>query len=122
MDSGIQAAPGRLLRGASSSLSRAGERLDGAERAGVEVSFDRLVLQQAHYAIVEARVLVHSFDLERFFAAANAGIAVADAAGRRAGAELRLRRTGLDFSLVVILAVIVALALKARAIEKEAWP
>ncbi len=94
MDSGIQAAPGRILRGASSSL-------------------------------VEARVLVHSFDLEPFLAAANAGIEVADsgvAAGRRAVAELRLGRTGPGHSVVVILAVIVAPALKVRAIEKEASP
>ena len=125
MDSGVQAAPGRPLERSFKLLVARGDRLDGAERAGVEVSSDRLALQQAHDAFVEARLLVQSFDLERFLAAASAGIAVADAgvaAGRRAEAELRLRLTGLGFALVVILAVIVALALKVRAIEKEAKP
>ena len=68
-------------------------------------------------------MLVHSFDLERFLAAAKEGIVAADAgiaAGHRAEAELRLRRAGLGISLIVILAVIVALALKVREVEGKA--
>lgn len=106
-------------------LHEADERLDRAERAGVEVSPDRFALQKARDDLVETRVLVHSFDLERFLAAAKEGIAAADAgvaAGHRAEAEQRLRRTGLGISLIVILAVIVALALKVREIERKASP
>jgi hypothetical protein len=103
-------------------VHEADERLDRAERAGIEISQDRFALQKARDDLVEAKVLIHSFDLERFLQAAKEGIAAADAgvaAGQRAAAELRLRRTGLGFSLIVILAVIVALVLKVREIDRK---
>jgi len=97
--------------------------LDTAERKGMEVSEDRFALQKAQDNLVESRVLApHSFDLERFMTAANAGIAVADAAveaGRRAFAELRFRRLGLSLSLLVIVAVIIGLSLKVREMERR---
>jgi len=104
-------------------LGEATELLERAERAGVEVGPDRFALQKAHDQLVESRVLAHSFDLERFMAAANEGLAAADAgvaAGHRAFAELRVRRTGLALSLVVIVAVIAALTMTIRAIERKA--
>ena len=103
-------------------LQEANDRLDQAERAGVEVGPDRFALQKANDHLVEARVLVHSFDLERFLIAAKKGIAAADAgvaAGKRAAAELRSRRAGLGLSLLVIVAVIIALALKVREVERK---
>lgn len=106
-------------------LADANGRLDEAERAGVEVGPDRFALKKAGDDLVEAKVLVHSFDLERFLSAAREGITVADAgvaAGQRAAAELRTRRMGLGLSLIVISAVIVALALKVREIERNASP
>lgn len=97
--------------------------LDSAERKGMEVSEDRFALQKAGDSLVEARTLAaHSFDLERFLAAADAGIAAADAgvsAGHRAFAEARFRRIGLSLFLVVIVAVIVGLALKVRQMERR---
>jgi len=103
-------------------IAKARTLLDSAERAGMEVSEDRFALQKAQDSLVEARVLAHSFDLKRFLAAADPGIAVADAgiaAGHRVFGELRYRRTGLALSLVVIVAVIVALVLKAREIRRQ---
>src|SRR5262249_36562926 len=94
--------------------------LDRAEEKGMEVGPDRFALQKARDQIVEVKVLAHGFDLERFMAAANAGIAAAEegvAAGHRAFAELRYRRLGLLLSLLVIAFVIVSLALKVRQIE-----
>ncbi len=92
--------------------------LDSAERKGMEVSEDRFALQKARDGLVEARTLAaHSFDLDRFLAAAEAGIAAADAgvsAGHRAFAEARFRRFGLSLFLVVVAAVILGLALKIR--------
>ena len=85
----------------------------------------RFSLQRSIDQLVEAKVLIHSFDLDRFQAAANDGIAVAEAgvaAGHGAFAELRYRRVGLGLSLVVIAAVIVALTLKVREIERPAPP
>ncbi|HXH28688.1 MAG TPA: hypothetical protein VNL37_06560, partial [Candidatus Polarisedimenticolia bacterium] len=96
--------------------------LDQAEQAGVEVGPDRFKLKGAQDQLVEARVLVHSFDMERFMKAASDGIAVADdgvQAGHRAEAELRFRRVGLGLSLIVIIAVIVALSLKVREIDRR---
>ena len=103
-----------------STLVRAQEILGKAEKAGMEVSLDRFALQRASDSLVEARVLVHGFDLERFVHASSAGIAAADegvAAGQRAFAEMRFRRNGLALSLVVIGAVVVALVLTIRRIE-----
>jgi len=96
-------------------LAQATGLLDRAERAGMEVSEDRFALQKAQDSLVESRVLAHSFDLDRFMTAANAGISAADAgvaSARKAFADLRTRRVGLGLSLVVILAVILGLVLK----------
>ena len=102
-------------------LREAHEGLDRAERAGVEVGPDKFALQKATDSLVEARVLVHSFDLERFDRVAAEGIATAtegSAAAGRAFLELRHRRTGLALSLIVIAAVVAALALTIRRIER----
>jgi hypothetical protein len=104
--------------------SRLGEAhglLERAERAGMEVSQDRFALQKAQDQLVQVKVLAHSFDRDRFVAAADEGTVIADAgvtAGQRAFRELRQRRLGLGVSLVVILAVIAGLALKLREIER----
>lgn len=102
-------------------LDEASGLLDEAERAGIEVSPDRFALRTAKDDLVESKVLVHSFDMERFAVTATKGIATADegvAAGHRAFAELRTRRTGLVLSLVVIMTVIVSLGLYIRRIER----
>jgi hypothetical protein len=106
-------------------MTKAHGLLDRAEQAGMEVSEDRFALQKAQDGLVEARVLVHGFDLKRFLDAAQPGVKSADegiAAGNRSFAELRTRRAGLALSLLVIVAVIVALSLKAREIDRRSPP
>jgi hypothetical protein len=106
-------------------LAEATDLLERAERAGMEVSADRFALREAQDQVVEARVLVHSFDEQRFMAAVAAGLEGAEkgvSAGQRAFRELRQRRIGLAVSLVVILAVIVGLALKARELDRGLPP
>jgi len=101
-------------------LGEARDLLDRAGRAGVEVGPDRFALQEADDSLIEARVLVHGFDLDKFGETAAKGLAAAEAgiaAGERAFAELRYRRVGLALSLIVIAAVILALALVIRGIE-----
>ncbi len=103
-------------------LDQANELLDRAERAGMEVGPDRFAMQKGQDSLVEARVLAHSFDEERFLGVTSEGLAAANAgveAGRRAFADLRFRRTGLAMSLIVIIAVIVALSLKIRQMERR---
>jgi hypothetical protein len=112
-----------------SSLAAAREALGRAERAGMEVSADRVALQAAQDKVVETRVLVHSFDRERFLAAAGEGAAAADrglaaadrglAAAERAFRELRRRRVGLGVSLLLIAAVIAGLVVKIRQLDGE---
>jgi hypothetical protein len=104
-------------------LGEARDRLAAAERAGVSVSGDQVALQKADDAKVELRVLAHSFDRDRYLAAAQEGTAVAEAgieAAGRAFDELRNRRRGLAASLLFIVAVAVALALKVRELERRA--
>jgi len=103
-------------------LAAAQGLLERAERAGMEVSADSFALREAQEKVVEARVLVHSFDEARFMAAVDSGLAGAEkgvAAGRRAFRELRQRRLGLGVSLLVILAVIAGLVLKARELDRK---
>jgi len=108
------------LEGIGTKLAEAYEILERAERAGVEIGPDRFALHEADDNLVEARVLVHSFDLERFEQVASKGLAVAEegiAAGHRAFSELRTRRIGLGLSLIVIFAVIGGLVMVIRRIE-----
>lgn len=103
-------------------LSGATALLDRAERAGVEVGPDRFELQKARDRLVELRVLAHSFDAERFVAASAEGRVVAQggtAAGKRALDELKRRRQGLGFSLLVIVAVIGGLVATVRRLERS---
>jgi cytochrome c554/c'-like protein len=109
------------LAALSSRLEEARALLDRAEQAGMEVGPDRYALQKGRDDLVEAKVLIHSFDLDRFLAATDEGSKVASAgvvAGRQAFAELRYRRAGLALSLVVIAALIVVLGLKIREMER----
>jgi hypothetical protein len=108
--------------------ARAGEAddlLHRAERAGMEVGPDRFALRQAQDRLVEARVLAHSFDRDRFLGTTQEGLVVADAgvaAGHRAFKELQQRRLGLAVSLVVILGVVAGLFLKLRQVERRPSP
>jgi hypothetical protein len=105
------------IQGARTRLAEANDLLTRAARAGVEVTPDLFALKEGQDKVVEARVLVHSFDAERFLKAAGEAQAVGDhglEAGRRAFAELRYRRTGLVIFLVIVVAVIAGLSLKAR--------
>ncbi len=111
---------GAAVSGLNARLAEAHRLIDRAERAGMEVSADRFALRTGQDHLVEARVLVHAFDQDRFMAAVKEGMTSAEAgltAAERAFAELRQRRTGLAISLVVIAAVIVGLVLKLREIE-----
>jgi hypothetical protein len=107
---------------AKTRLAAADALLEDAGRAGVEVSPDRFALQAGRDKVVEARVLVHSFDEGRFLKASTEAQKIADegvAAGHKAFAELRFRRTGLSLFLVVIVAMIVGLGLKARELWRD---
>ena len=102
-------------------LAEARELLGRAERAGIEVSADQFALRKAQDQIVEARVLTHSFDRDRFLAVTREGLQASSggvAAGQRAFKELGQRRLGLAIALIVIAALIAGLVLKLRELER----
>jgi hypothetical protein len=92
-----------------------------AEQSGMEVSQAQFDLNGASDALIKARAAVHGFAVDAVRQEAEAGLAVAAKAygrGERALEELRFRRTGLGISLLIILALIAALVVKIRQIER----
>ncbi len=116
---------GRAVQELNARLAEAHRLLDRAERAGIEVSADRFALRTGQNQLVEARVLAHSFDEQRFLTAVREGMGAADGgvvAANRAFAELRHRRLGLVVALVIIAAVMVGLVFKLRELERSHTP
>ncbi len=94
--------------------------LDQAESDGMEISEARIDEEQAHDALMKARVTLHSFDGAEISKDIQAGMKVADKAhkaGVAALAERDYRRKGLGLSLVSILVVVVGLGIYIRKIE-----
>ena len=111
-----------LIDGLAARHRAAGEVLDRAEHAGMEVSQARFDLGGARDSLVKARAAVHAFTVDAVRAETTAGLVVADKAharGVRALAELAFRRKGLGISLVIILAVIAGLLLKIRQVDRR---
>ncbi len=105
------------LRGA---VETARDVLTRAEHSGMEVSQAEFDLNGARDALVKARAAVHTFTAGVVDKEVAAGLTIAEKAqqrGLRAMDELRFRRAGLGVSLVVILALIVAVVLKIRQLE-----
>jgi predicted CXXCH cytochrome family protein len=99
----------------------AGELIARASRAGMEVSDGELLLIDAHQSLVEARNLVHSFDLAPIEEKVNQGLAItgkAEAMGTAALEDLEFRRWGLGVSLFFVLLMVAGLYLKIRQIER----
>ena len=120
--SGIQMASTLLgrMRELTARTARAERILLAARRGGVETKEAELEVDQAVDAQIALQVSVHAFSLETGtdFASAyaqglqHAGNALE--AGQQALEELRFRRLGLGVSLVFIVCVLIALAVKIR--------
>jgi nitrate/TMAO reductase-like tetraheme cytochrome c subunit len=103
-----------------SSLTRAQEVLDVAERAGMEVSGAKLELTDANEALVKARVNVHTFDEAAVRKLTEAGVEIAAKSYQAGVAALRerdVRRKGLGIALIAIVLAISGLYLKIRQME-----
>ena len=112
------------MRGLVDSLHRAHARADSileeAEVAGMPVQEPMFQLTQVRNAIVGARAVMHTANLDSMSAKIDEGLQAAGGgyqAGLDAFAELRVRRTGLAVSSVVILLVIIGLVIKIRQLE-----
>jgi predicted CXXCH cytochrome family protein len=94
--------------------------LDRAESDGMEISQARIDEEQAHDALLKARVTIHSFDASEVGKDIQGGMKDADKAhkaGVDALAERDYRRKGLGLSLIFIMAVVVGLGLYIRKLE-----
>jgi hypothetical protein len=106
----------------NSSLRRAEETLNTAERSGMEVSSARVELGNAHEALVKARVNVHSFDEVEVRKLTEQGVKTSQKAYQAGLAALRerdFRRKGLAVALLAIVLAISGLYLKIREIESR---
>jgi len=93
-----------------------------AEHAGMDVSQAQFDLNEAKGALVKARAAVHAFAVDAVKKETDAGLGVsakAHARGVRALRELQFRRAGLVVFLVIIVALIAALVLKIRQLERR---
>ena len=112
---------GEASRNLARRIEEAERGLRQAERKGMEVGPDLFALKSARDQLVDLRVLSHSFDVERYLGTAAEGLRIADqgvAAGESASRELQFRRKGLAASLLVLAAIIAALLLKIRQMER----
>jgi predicted CXXCH cytochrome family protein len=104
------------------SLEKAEAVLTEAERKGMEVSQPKFDLIEGRQDLTKARTQVHSFNVANVKEFVGAGMKVSEhteAKGNEALAEYQFRRKGLAVSLIIILAVIVALFLKIREIDRR---
>jgi predicted CXXCH cytochrome family protein len=110
----------RRLLGLDTEISAAEEILTKAARAGMEVSRPRFELTSARDGLINARVVIHSFNPDALEKVVAPSITVADKAqrsGQDAMNELQFRRKGLAVSLLIIALAVVSIYLKIRQIE-----
>jgi hypothetical protein len=103
-----------------SSLTRAQQVLDVAERAGMEVSGAKLELANVNEALVKARVNVHTFDDSAVRKLTDSGVEIAAKSYQAGVAALRerdFRRKGLGIALIAIVLAISGLYLKIHQME-----
>jgi hypothetical protein len=93
-----------------------------AEQAGMEVSQAKFDLNEVGTFLTKARASVHAFSFARLEEVVKQGEALADETtrkGEQAIAELQFRRKGLGVSLVIILAVAIALFFKIKEVDRR---
>ncbi len=111
-----------LIDGLRGESDKARAILLQAERAGMEVSQAQFDLNGAKDALVKARAAVHTFTVQGVKKEVEVGLTISEKAyarGVRALDELQFRRKGLAISLVIILALIAALVLTIRQLDRR---
>ena len=102
--------------------NQAADLLGQAERAGMEVRDAKFQLNEVANQLTKARAMVHAFSLAKLEEVVAEGDSLAGAtlrSGQEALAELQFRRKGLGVSLIIIVAVGVALFLKIREVDRR---
>jgi len=114
-----------LIVGLSSRIDQAEAILTRAEHAGMEVGPPRFELIEAKDSLIKARAETHTLRVEKIKAITDPGRAVAEKTtkkGQELLVELQFRRKGLAASLLVIAAVLFALFIKIREIDRRGRP
>ena len=96
--------------------------LNQAEQKGMEVSEATFKLRDARQALIESRIVVHSFDFQKFKTVADKGLSIASNAreeGDRAIHEYYVRRIGLGIATLFMTLLAVSLFLTIRRIERK---
>jgi predicted CXXCH cytochrome family protein len=109
------------LASATRDIATAKARVAHAERAGMLMDEAQVKLEDAHQALILARVEIHTLNpnsVKGETDKASAASAAADTLAAAAEKEIRYRRTGLFISLAVIAIAILSLIFKVRSIEK----
>jgi len=110
------------IRELDGKIGEAEQVLGQAARAGMEVSRPRFELTSARDGLINARVVIHSFNPEALDKVIAPSLAVAEKAkrsGEDALDELQFRRKGLAVSLFIIALAVVSIYLKIRQIERD---
>jgi hypothetical protein len=97
------------------------ELVHTAEAKGVEVSEAKFALNDIHDTLLKSRTLIHTFNEDSVRAVAVQGLAAAEATimvGQQAHAEFQSRYWFWIISTIVILALILAIYLKLKEIER----
>ncbi len=106
----------------SGHIAKASSVVERARNAGMDVGSPEMALGKARDQLMLARTDIHAFDPAHVDGVATDGdtaAAEAEAGGYTALEEWSFRRRGLAASLVLILAVVAALALKIRQIDRR---
>jgi len=115
----------RGLEGLKLGIDRSGALIARVRNAGIEVSNQEMALTEAHTRLTLARTEMHAANpaaVDAILAEATTILTGVDRAGQDGVSELQFRRRGLAVSLVAILLLVVALALKIRQIERRPRP
>jgi predicted CXXCH cytochrome family protein len=113
------------FRSLTAKLQSATDVLGEAERAGMEVSDPLFRLTEAHDHLLQARVLIHTYDAARVLEKISAGEAIAVAGrgdGEMALTEIDFRRRGLYVSLFAIGILAVGIWFKIRELDRRLPP
>jgi predicted CXXCH cytochrome family protein len=105
-----------------SKMQDAEDKLERADRQGVEVSEVKFRLQEAHTILIQVRNLTHSFSLDRIEEKIEEGQGVIEEvaeAGEAALREAKFRKRGLIVATLFIFLLALALLLKITQIEKQ---
>ncbi|MDH5386130.1 MAG: cytochrome c family protein, partial [Candidatus Aminicenantes bacterium] len=105
-----------------SKMLNAENKLQRADKQGVEISEARFRLQEAHTTLIQVRNLTHSFSLDKIEEKIKEGtnvIAEVSEAGDSALKEAKFRKRGLIVATFFIFLLAIALLFKIKQIEKK---